>query len=148
MLVTRRTSLAMFGAVLFATPAIAAQPQVFSTNGVAIQGYDPVAYFDLNGPVVGDAGHSSNWNGTKWLFTSAQNKARFDADPSAFAPQFGGYCAYAVSKGATAPTDPTAWSVVDDKLYLNYSQGVRKIWRQDIPGNISKAQVHWPEVLN
>ena len=71
----------------------------------------------------------------------------FDADPEKFAPQYGGYCAYAVSKGATAPTDPNAWTVYDDKLYLNFSTDVRSIWQEDKPGNIAKADANWPGVL-
>ncbi len=144
---TRRTTLALIGASLIASPALAGKSKVFATNGIAIQGYDPVAYFDLQGPVEGKPAHASNWNGTKWVFASAQNKARFDADPTAFAPQFGGYCAYAVSKGATAPTDPTAWTVYQGKMYLNFSPAVRNIWRQDVAGNIAKAEGNWPAVL-
>ncbi|NNF24928.1 MAG: YHS domain protein, partial [Rhodobacteraceae bacterium] len=76
------------------------------------------------------------------------SKALFDADPAAFAPQYGGYCAYAVSKGATATTDPDAWTVHDGRLYLNFSTTVRSIWQEDIPGNIARADANWPGVLD
>ncbi len=145
---TRRATLALIGAAAVATPAFAAQPEVFSHGGAAIRGIDPVAYFDLNGPVQGNAAHSFSWKGADWHFSSAENKALFAADPASYAPQYGGYCAYAVSKGGTASTDPTAWTVHENKLYLNYPPTVLDLWRRDIPGNISKANNNWPDVLN
>ena len=128
-------------------PAIAETPKVYSLGGTAINGYDPVAYFVAATPTMGEMESSSSWNGATWQFSSEENKALFDANPEKYAPQYGGYCAYAVSKGATAPTDPDAWSVVDEKLYLNFSLEVRGIWRQDIAGNISRANANWPAVL-
>lgn len=151
-MLTRRSLLATAAtlpvAALLAGPAIAAQPEVFATGDVAINGYDPVAYFTDAKPVLGNAALSSVYNGATWHFASADNKASFDAEPARFAPQFGGYCAYAVSKGYTAPTDPNAWSVHDGKLYLNYSLRARDLWSQDIPGNITKGNANWPAVLN
>ena len=95
----------------------------------------------------GDTDHSSTWNGATWRFASADNKAAFDANPDAYAPQYGGYCAYAVANGYTAKTDPDAWSIVDGKLYLNYSRRVRTRWLEDVPGNIAKGDANWPSVL-
>jgi hypothetical protein len=86
------------------------------------------------------------WQGTTWIFASAENRDRFQADPERYAPQYGGYCAYAVSKGHTASIDPKAWTIVDGKLYLNYSKGVKKKWEQDVPGNIVKADKNWPDL--
>lgn len=150
-MLTRRILLISTAALAFAAniagPTLAAQPEVFASGDVAINGYDPVAYFTENQPVKGDAAHNSSYNGTTWHFASAENKASFDADPAKYAPQFGGYCAYAVSRGYTAPTDPDAWSIKDGKLYLNYSLKVRDLWSQDIPGNISKGNANWPKVL-
>lgn len=150
-MLTRRTFLAAAATVpaasLLSGPAFAAKPPVFATDGIAINGYDPVAYFTMSKPVKGDMAHTSDWEGVKMLFASAENKAMFDADPEKFAPRYGGYCAYAVSKGATAPTDPDAWTVYEDRLYLNFSVDVRGIWQQDIPGNIAKADANWPGVL-
>ena len=133
----------------FVHPAAAATsaPPVFSRRGAAINGYDPVAYFIQQAPVKGDTDHSSTWNGATWRFASADNKAVFDANPDAYAPQYGGYCAYAVANGYTAKTDPDAWSIVDGKLYLNYSRRVRKRWLEDVPGNIAKGDANWPSVL-
>lgn len=135
-------------AAVFGLPAQAAQPPVFATGGVAINGYDPVAYFTQSAPVAGQSAHSLNWNGAEWRFASAENKAMFEADPETYAPQFGGYCAYAVSKGYTATTAPEAWTVHDGKLYLNFSLRARDLWSQDIPGNIAKGNANWPDVLN
>lgn len=132
---------------LLAGIAHAAKPTVFTDEGVAIRGYDPVAYFTQSAPVVGDAAYSAEYNGATWLFASAENQAMFEAQPEAFAPQYGGYCAYAVSKGGTATTSPDAWTIVDDKLYLNFNKVVRGIWSNDIPGNIAKADANWPSVL-
>ena len=99
MTLTRRTTLGLILATI-AVPAFA-KDQTFNTDGMAIRGYDPVAYFTMSKPVKGDASHSSDYNGATWAFSSAENKALFDADPAKYAPKYGGYCAYAVSKGAT-----------------------------------------------
>lgn len=136
-------------ATAFATlPAFAQKPFVHTKNGIAIGGYDPVAYFTDAKPVKGSAAHSAQHDGATWHFASAENAAMFKGDPARYAPQFGGYCAYAVSKGATAPTDPAAWTVYEGKLYLNYDLSVRDIWSRDIPGNLAKANANWPGVLN
>ncbi len=114
------TAAAIPAVTLLPTTAFAAKPPVFATSGVAINGYDPVAYFTMEEPVKGDAAFSSEWNGATVQFASAENKSMFDANPDKYAPLYGGYCAYAVSKGYTATTDPAAWSVVEDQLYLNF----------------------------
>ena len=151
-MLTRRRFLtataALPAATLIASPAFAAKPPVFATDGVAINGFDPVAYFTEGAPIKGMSEFSSDWEGAALLFASAENKAMFDADPVKFAPKYGGYCAYAVSKGATAPTDPEAWTVHEDRLYLNFSLDVRSIWKEDIPGNVMKADANWPGVLD
>ena len=121
---------------------------VFSTYlGGAIRGYDPVAYHAEGKPVKGKRAHRVEWKGATWSFASAENKALFEADPEKYAPRYGGYCAWAVSNGYTASIDPDAWSIVDGKLYLNYSLGVRTQWSEDIPGNIAKGDVNWPKLL-
>lgn len=146
---TRRNALAILAstAAITALPAWAGKSPVYVENGVAINGYDPVAYFKQSKPVAGDASLSSHWNGAKFLFSSAENKSAFDADPESFAPQYGGYCAYAVSKGYTATSDPDAWTIHDGKLYLNFSKTVRLLWSRDIPGHIESANGNWPSVL-
>ena len=134
-------------AMVAAGPIFAATPQVFSEGGVAINGYDPVGYFTESEPVKGLADISFDWNGAAWRFASAANRDAFAADPAAYAPQYGGYCAYAVSQGYTASTDPDAWTVHDGKLYLNYSRRVRRIWLRDVAGHIVAADANWPSVL-
>ncbi len=145
---TRRSLVTTFIATTVAFPAFAAKPAFFSRNGAAINGYDPVAYFTKSSPQKGSLDHSLNWQGAVWLFQSADNKALFEANPEKYAPQYGGYCAYAVSKGATAKTEPDAWAIRDGKLYLNYNTEVRSLWKLDVPGNISRANANWPDVLD
>ena len=116
----------------------------YQSGGIAINGYDPVAYFIMNKPVEGDTTHAFDWNGAKWIFSSAENLALFSANPEKYAPKYGGYCAYAVSRGYTASTDPDAWSIVDGSLYLNYSKGVRSRWDSDQAANIIAGDKNWP----
>ncbi len=127
--------------------ALAVEPIHSNLFGSAIDGYDPVAYFKDSKPVKGDNKYSYEWNGAKWYFKNAANKTDFVAAPEKYAPQYGGYCAWAVIQGAAVKTDPNAWHIEDGKLYLNYSQDVQTQWSADIPGNIKKADVQWPSVL-
>lgn len=133
--------------LFFAPLAFAGEAPVFSTEEGAIRGYDPVAYFTVGKPVRGKDQFTTKWQGATFKFSSAENLALFKAEPTAYAPQYGGYCAFAVSKGATAGTVPDAWSIVDGKLYLNYSLNVRNRWSKDVPGNIKAADRNWPAVL-
>ena len=128
-------------------PALAA-PEVYLApfSRVAIGGYDPVSYFQ-GGPRKGDPRLSATYKGAEYRFATSENLARFKANPGAFVPQYGGYCAWAVARGYTAKSDPLAWKVVNGKLYLNYDQKVQQRWAQDVPGNIAKADQNWPRVL-
>lgn len=114
-----------------------------TSAGVAIAGYDPVAYFVSGAAIEGSEQYRFVVAGTVYHFVSAANRDRFAADPEKFAPQYGGFCAYAVSRGYTAPIDPEAWKIVDGKLYLNYSKRVQRTWEEDVPGNIRKADANW-----
>ena len=135
-------------ALLLVLPlAMAAKPAIFATDEGAIRGYDPVAYFTDAAPTRGNDQFSTSWQGATFHFASAENLKLFKADPAAYAPQYGGYCAYAVSKGATATTVPEAWTIVDGKLYLNYSLGIKQRWSGDVAGNIRAANSNWPAVL-
>jgi len=130
--------------LLFAAmPAHAVDP-VFSADGAAIRGYDPVAYFTEEKAVAGKPEFTAEYQGATWRFASAANRDAFVADPAKYAPQYGGYCAWAVSQGYTAPIDPDAWTVRDGKLYLNYSLPVRVRWALDKDGNIAAADRNWP----
>ena len=135
---------------LVAAPiAASAKDAVYqSFFGTAIDGTDPVAYFTEGKPVEGSSDFEYEWNGAKWRFSSAENRDVFAANPEKYAPQYGGYCAWAVSQGYTASTDPEAWKIVDGKLYLNYSKSVQSTWEQDAAGNIAAVDANWPTVLN
>ncbi|MEO1673682.1 MAG: YHS domain-containing (seleno)protein [Cyanobacteria bacterium J06631_2] len=116
-------------------------------NGLAIRGTDPVAYFTQGSPASGKPEFSHDWSGATWLFANEEHRDLFAANPEQYAPQYGGFCAWAVSQGYTAPIDPQAWKIVDDKLYLNFNEDIQGRWEKDIPGNIQKADSNWPEVL-
>jgi hypothetical protein len=134
--------------VLSGAYARAAKPQWYLSRGLALGGYDAVAYFTASRVVKGDARFEVAWNGARWRFASVENRDRFQAEPVRYAPRFGGYCAWAVRNGYTASGDPHAWSVVDGRLYLNYSPAVRRTWEQDKAGNIARGNANWPGVLD
>lgn len=141
---------AFLGASLLAThQAQAGKSAVFTgiINGVAVGGYDPVAYFTEGKAVKGSKQITTEKNGARWRFSSEENRAAFEADPSRYAPQYGGYCAWAVSQGYTAKGDPNAWKIVDGKLYLNYNRSVQRTWAKNTSKNIAKADANWPKVL-
>ena len=142
------TAAAAPAALSLASPAFAMTPEIYAVDGVALEGYDPVAYFKEETDVKGSSAYSTSWKGAEWHFASAENLADFEADPEAFAPQYGGYCAYAVSKGYTAKTDADAWTIHDGKLYLNFNKSVRRRWLKDVPGHVASADANWPAVLN
>ncbi len=151
-MLTRRATLGVFAtapALLLLRPdmAQAAEPMVFQRRGLAIGGTDPVAYFTQNGPVQGSASYSADWNGATWQFASAENRDRFVADPERYAPVFGGYCAFAASRGYLAPTIPEAWTVYEDKLYLNANLRARELWLNDLPDAIDAGLANWPGIL-
>ena len=135
-------------ALAFAGAAVAQKPEVFSREGAAIGGYDPVAYFTEGKPVKGSEQHSYQWKGATWRFASAENRDRFAAAPEKYAPQYGGYCAYGVASGYAVKTEPDAWSVFDGKLYLNYDREVQASWAKDVRGYAGKADANWPRVLS
>ncbi len=131
----------------FAASAAALDPVHQSWRGVAIDGTDPVSYFEEGRPVKGVKQHAAEWKGATWYFASERNRQTFLADPERYAPRYGGYCAWAVSRGHTASSDPEAWKIVDGKLYLNYDLSVRKKWLTDVAGNIRRADENWPKLL-
>ncbi|MGQ0543619.1 MAG: YHS domain-containing (seleno)protein [Blastocatellia bacterium] len=115
------------------------------SSGNALRGYDAVAYFAVENAVKGDAKYAYAWNGAKWLFSNEENMKRFQQNPEAYAPQYGGYCSFAVSEGYTADGDPEAWKVVDGKLYLNYSPNVKEMWEKNEAERIDKGTKNWQE---
>jgi YHS domain-containing protein len=136
-------------AMLSAGAASARESEVYTGtfSSLAVGGYDPVAYFAMGKPVQGATQFSTEYKGATWRFASQQNLDAFKANPTAYAPQYGGYCAWAVSQGYTASGDPRYWRVVNGKLYLNYDASVQATWEKDIPGFIAKADRNWPAVL-
>jgi YHS domain-containing protein len=125
------------------------QPQskeIFVTNGKAINGYDPVAFFTVSKPIKGADSLSYNWGGTAWLFSSRANREAFKANPVKYAPQYGGYCAYGAAQGHKAPTEVDTWSIVNGKLYLNYNMKIKETWAKDQQALIVTADKKWPEL--
>ena len=113
-------------------------------KGVAIKGYDPVAYFTMSKPMKGKKDFEASWMGASWLFASAGNRVMFQGEPEKYAPRYGGYCAYGVATNSLFDINPKAWTVYKGHLYLNKSLNVRDMWSKDIPGNIRKADANWP----
>lgn len=121
--------------------------QFFATDNVALRGADPVAYFTLQEARIGLPEHALTWQGAEWRFVSAEHRAAFESAPWQYAPQYGGYCAWAVAeKGQLYSTQPKNWSVVNGKLYLNYDDGVEQTWNTDRAGFIARGDERWPEV--
>ncbi len=125
-------------------PSLAGTKSQINKNwrGLAINGYDPVAFFKEGTPVEGSNKFEFKWKNAKWRFASAEHRDIFAANPEKYSPKYGGYGAWAVAQGATADVDPeNARKIVDGQLYLNLNLKIKKLWEQDIPGNIARADV-------
>ncbi len=122
-----------------------AERPVYTTERGAIDGFDPVAYFEQGAAVPGSTEHALDWQGSRWLFASAANRDAFSRDPERFAPAYGGYCAYGMASGYTANTDPHAWTIVDGRLYLNFDADVQAEWQEDRSTYIGRADHNWPQ---
>lgn len=136
----------IFAVVLSLFASVAAAEKINTTlfGNLAVKGYDVVAYFADAKAVKGKKSLQTEWQGANWRFSSQTNLDAFKANPEQYAPQYGGYCAYAVSQGYTASVDPAAFSIVDGKLYLNYSHSVARTWRADQENYIRLADQNWP----
>lgn len=121
-------------------------PSNVDHRGVAIRGFDPVAYFTQGKAIPGSATHSHRWQEATWHFASAEHLDLFVAEPSRYAPRYGGYCAWAVSQGYTADVDPQVWKIVDGRLYLNHDERVRRKWEANQADSIRKADIQWPKI--
>ena len=119
----------------------------FQDEGIAVNGYDVVAYFTEGQPVKGQLAFSSQYKNTQWLFSSEEHKLLFEKNQQQYLPQYGGYCAYGMSKGFVVDTDPNAFTILNDKLYLNYSLGVRETWLKDTDVYIERANNNWLEKI-
>ena len=149
----RRTALVVFALLALpqfaVAPAPAAEPEIFTglVPGTAVGGYDAVAYHTQGMPVEGSTEFTYQWKGAEWRFASRENLEAFRADPEAYAPQFGGYCAYRVAKGYAVKGEPERWKIVEGKMNLNYDKRIQRSWEADIPGYIGEANSKWPKVL-
>jgi YHS domain-containing protein len=117
-------------------------------SDLALNGYDSVAYFSEGKAVEGKAKYRYQYKGAQWHFSSQTNVEKFKSTPEAYAPQYGGHCAWALARNATASGDPLYWNIVQGKLYLNYDADIKAKWEKDSAGFIKKADQYWPEVLN
>jgi YHS domain-containing protein len=146
--IDRRTalSLAATGLAALALRGTGAKASEVFTNvwGLAIRGYDPVAYFTEGRPIEGLSEHSVAWRGATWRFATAEHRALFAAEPERYAPQYGGYCAWAVAQGYTASIDPHAWDIVEGRLFLNYSRDIQRQWQAGRDGFVTAADGNWP----
>ncbi len=115
-------------------------------SGLAVHGYDVIAYFTKGEPAIGRAKFSATYNDATYRFASKAHLDTFEDDPKKFVPQYGGYCAYGVSVRAKFDGDPRLWKIVDGKLYLNLNEDIQRSWEKDIPGNIKRANRHWKRI--
>lgn len=136
-------SVAMAGATLAAGVDVNA-----SNTGLAMQGFDPVAYFTVGEPTKGDYRLTSVYNEATYWFSSEENKAAFEANPEAYAPAYGGFCAFGTAMGFKFDGDPNYWKIVDDKLYLNLSAQIQERWNEDVPGFIVSADTNWTDIAD
>ncbi len=155
--ISRRTAIALaLSLVPAALPAAAQTPTPefyqsrrpdYAANALAIGGFDPVAYHTRKAALAGNANFRVSWGGAEWQFSSQENRDLFVRDPDRYAPQYGGWCAFAVAAGSRAASDPRLWDIVNGKLYLNQSTGTQASWRQDQAGMIQRADLNWPRLL-
>ncbi|MDA3950069.1 MAG: YHS domain-containing (seleno)protein [Spirochaeta sp.] len=117
---------------------------VNTTDGIAIEGYDPVAYHTMDAPVEGSATFTTDWDGATWYFVSAEHRDLFTDDPERYAPHYGGYCAQAAAQDQVAPGDPELWTIEGGRLFLNYNARYQRQFRSDLPENIAAADRNWP----
>lgn len=151
------THVLAFCAVLVATVGLlaaqtsdaAAKPRIntIGLRGVAIKGYDPVAYFTKRAPTRGSKKYTLKHAGAKWRFASAENKAAFAANPRKYTPAYGGYCAYGVSQGNLVKIEPNAWAIKGGRLYLNYNRSIQRQWAKKPASYIAQANKKWPRLL-
>ncbi|MBI4964498.1 MAG: hypothetical protein HY913_14565 [Desulfomonile tiedjei] len=120
---------------------------VAGASGIALSGYDPVAFFTDKKPMYGDPAISATHDGAMYLFASKEHKAAFEADPQKYVPQYGGYCAFGVAKGHLFPVDISTWQIRDGKLYLNFNQAVLDLFNKDLKGYIADAEKNWPDLV-
>jgi YHS domain-containing protein len=134
-------------ALLSVCSVVSAQKSpVYAPKGIALDGYDAVAFFKQGKPVKGSSAYTVQWNGAQWLFADKADLESFKNTPEKYAPQYGGYCAYGAAKGHKATSEVDTWSIVNGKLYLNYDQSVKSTWNKDQAAYIESANKNWPQI--
>ena len=116
-------------------------------SDIAIKGYDTVAYFKTGKALKGNEPFTFKWHDMTWYFLTEENRDLFAASPEKYAPQYDGYCAWAMTEARKARVNPEVWEIVNGKLYLQCSNAAYEKWSRDIPGNIKKADVNWLEFI-
>lgn len=137
-------SLLLVGSVVYGGELV----NVAGASGIAIDGYDPVAFFTVKKPVHGNPEITATYQGATYIFSSEKNRDLFKRNPEKYAPQFGGFCAYGVSVNALFPVDINTWQVRDGKLYLNLNPEILKVFNKDFEGNVEKAETNWKSLVN
>jgi YHS domain-containing protein len=143
----KKLLVAFIAVAVLSTVAVAKDLLNVDSNGVAIQGYDPVAFFTDNRPVKGNSQFQSEYHGAKYYFASAEHKTAFDKEPIKFEPRFGGFCAYGASRGNKAPVKIEAWQIVDGRLLMQYDLDIKNSFNKDQQGNLRKADQNWPGLV-
>lgn len=144
-----KRNIAILILLLTATYAFAGDKFLNNLNkdGVALDGHDAVAFFTQSKPVKGTPQIQSIYRGARYYFASADNKKQFDSDPAKYEPQFGGYCAYGVSKGGLYPVELDAFQIVNGRLLLQYNREARDEFNKDTQGRLKLADGHWPKLV-
>jgi YHS domain-containing protein len=143
----RNAAVTLMILVTLSMVSLAKELNNLDASGVALQGYDPVAFFTDNRPVRGDQQFQTQYHGATYYFASAEHKAKFDKEPAKYEPQFGGFCAYGASRGKTAPIKIEAWQIVNGRLLMQYDLDVKGKFNSDSQGNLSKADKNWPGLV-
>jgi YHS domain-containing protein len=133
--------------ILASAPAFAKDLVNVDKEGLALQGHDPVAFFTDGRPVKGDPAITAKHRGATYRFTSAASREAFAKEPDRYAPAFGGFCAYGLSQGYTAPIEIGTWQIVEGRLLLNYNASVKKKFDADRAGLLKKADSNWPGLV-
>ena len=142
-MIMKKSILASLFALCTVAAALAQKSEVFEKDGMAIKGYDVVAFHTQAKALKGSDHFTYRWKDANWLFADQANLDLFKKDPDKYAPQYGGYCAYGTADGHKAPTETDTWTLKDNKLYFNYNKKVQEMWNKDQAGYIEKADKNW-----
>jgi YHS domain-containing protein len=139
----KRALITMIAFIALISTVSAQKSAIYAPDGIALNGYDAVAFFTQAKPVKGSSDYSFKWDGASWLFSTKANLESFKHSPEKYAPQYGGYCAYGTAQGHKAPTQADTWTIVNDKLYFNYNMKVKELWNKNRSAFIDSANNNW-----